>query len=147
MADWTISSNKHLVNLAEFYAQEAASPSAFSDEMFVANVKKAFWPTNCWSFVEAAFAIIAPACSRRPHLTRLLIRSPIEAMIAGGLEDPSHVIAIGTTCANKSDQYVEPTEEGKRWLLDVWPTFDSLAQEVFVEVLKEIDEESDEDYF
>jgi hypothetical protein len=145
MADWTTSSNKYLVDLADFYLQEAANPSTFDDEMFVANVKKAFWATNCWSFVEAAFAIIAPACSRRSHLTRLLIRSPIEAMIAGGLEDSSHVIAVGVSYANKSDQYVEPTEEGKKWLLSVWTTLDSLAQEVFIEVLKEIDEELERD--
>jgi hypothetical protein len=145
MADWTISSNKYLVDLADFYLQEAANPSSFDDEMFVANVKQAFWATNCWSFVEAAFAIIAPACSRRFHLTRLLIRSPIEAMIAGGLEDSSHVIAIGVSYANKPNQYVEPTEEGRKWLLSVWPTLDSLAQEVFLEILKEIDEELERD--
>lgn len=144
MADWT-TSNKYLVDLAKFYEQEATNPSVFDDEMFVANVNKAFWPTNCWSFVEAAFAIIAPACSRRPHLTRLLIRSPIEAMIAGGLEDSSRVVAMGVSCANESDPYVEPTEEGKKWLLNVWPTLGSLAQEVFVEVLKEVDEELERD--
>ena len=57
----------------------------------------------------------------RPHLTRALIVHPIEAMIAGGLEDENEVIGQGMACATKTNPYVEPTAEGKRWLCEQWP--------------------------
>ena len=139
MANW--SKPQQLADLEAFYEREIANPSDFDDETFVANVEKAFWATDCWSFIEVAFAIIAPACARRPHLTQQLIRKPIEAMIVGGLENPTDIVAQGVACAIRSDHYVEPTEEGKQWLINVWPTLDSLAQEVFMEVLRELDDE------
>ena len=132
MADW--SQPQQLKNLAAFYEREAKDPARFDDEEFLKNVKNAFWGTDCWSFVEAAFAIIAPACSRRPHLVRELIHAPIDAMISGGLEDPSDVVAQGLACATKPNHYVAPTEEGKQWLLNEWPKLDTLAQEVFMEI-------------
>lgn len=139
MANWL--EPQKLADLEVFYEREYANPSDFDDETFLLNVEKAFWATNCWSFAEAAFAIIAPACARRPHLARQLIRNPIEALIVGGLENSADVVAQGVACATRSDHYVEPTEEGKQWLINVWPTLDSLAQEVFVEVLRELDDE------
>ena len=111
MADWSYP--PQLVELASFYEEDAKDPGRFPDEEFTRNVTKAFWGTNCWSFAEAAFAIIAPACARRPHLAKSLIEHPIDAMIAGGLEDPSDLIAQGVSCATRNDPYVEPTEEGK----------------------------------
>jgi hypothetical protein len=55
-------------------------------------------------------------------------------MIAGGLEDPALVVAQGVACATKAEHYVEPSEEGKEWLLTTWANSDELAQEVFREI-------------
>ncbi|WP_426072572.1 hypothetical protein [Janthinobacterium sp. DSP2-3-3] len=129
MPTWT--SPPQLVALAAFYAQAQAQPDAFSDAAFLDAVKTAHWPTNCWNYVDASFAIIAPACLLRPHLTAELIALPIAAMIAGGLEDAGQVIAIGLDCATRSALYVEPSEEGKRWLTQVWPTLGTMAEAVF----------------
>ena len=131
MADW--SNPKQLVELTAFYEMARSHPESVSDEEFVANITKAFWPTNCWSYVEASFAIIAPGCAMRPHLIRQLIAHPIEAMIAGGLESSEEVVAQGVTCATKENHYVEPTDEGKKWLVEQWPTLAELAKEVFME--------------
>lgn len=140
MAHW--SHPKQLVELEQFYEKARSNPESVSDAEFIANISKAFWPTNCWSYVEAAFAIIAPACAMRPHLTRQLIESPIEAMIAGGLEDPNEVVAQGVACATKLNPYVEPSAEGRRWLLNEWPNLASLAAEVFRAKWDELSSES-----
>ena len=129
MPTWT--SPPQLVALDAFYAQAQAHPETLSDAVFLENVKNAHWPTNCWSYVEASFAIIAPACLQRPHLTAELIAMPIDAMIAGGLDDAGQVIAIGLDCATRREPYVEPSEEGKRWLTQVWPTLGEMAGAVF----------------
>jgi hypothetical protein len=131
MSHW--SHPKQLVELAKFYEQASRDPESVSDTEFLAGITKAFWPTNCWSFVEAAFAIIAPGCAMRPHLARQLIGHPIEAMIAGGLEDPNEIIAQGIACATKENPYVEPSLEGRQWLLNSWPKLGSLATAVFQE--------------
>ncbi len=129
MSTWT--SPPQLVALAAFYAQEQAQPDTISDAAFLETVENAHWPTNCQACVEASFAIIAPACLLRPHLTAELIALPIDAMIAGGLDDAGQVIAIGLACAARSDPYVEPSEEGRRWLTQVWPALAELAGSVF----------------
>jgi hypothetical protein len=129
MPTWT--SPPQLVALAAFYAQAQAHPETLSDAIFVENVKNAHWPTNCWSYVEASFAIIAPACLLRPHLTAELIALPIDAMIAGGLEDAGQVIAIGQACATRDAPYVAVSEEGKHWLTQVWPGLEELVAAVF----------------
>ena len=120
-----------LVALAAFYAQAQEHPETLSDAVFLENVKNAHWPTNCWSYVEASFAIIAPACLLRPHLTAELIALPIDAMIAGGMDAAGQLIAIGLACATRSDPYVEPSEAGRRWLTQVWPALGELAGAVF----------------
>ena len=127
MSTWT--SPPQLVALAAFYAQ--AQPYAVSDALFVETVRLAHWPTNCWSYAEASFAIIAPACLLRPHLSAELIAFPIDAMIAGGLEDAEQVIAIGLDCAMRDAPYVAPSEEGKRWLTQVWPGLGEVVETVF----------------
>ena len=129
MPTWTYP--PQLVALAAFYAQAQASPDATSDAAFLDAVKHAHWPTNCWSYVEASFAIIAPACLLRPHLTAELIALPIAAMVAGGLEDAGQVIDIGLAYARRDAPYVAPSEEGKRWLTQVWPGLGELIGEVF----------------
>ena len=129
MPTWT--SPPQLVALAALYARAQAQPDAFSDAAFLDAVKAAHWPTNCWSYVEASFAIIAPACLLRPHLTAGLIALPIDAMIAGGLEDAEQVIAIGRACATRDAPYVEVSEDGKRWLTQVWPGLGEVVENVF----------------
>ena len=129
MPTWT--SPPQLVALAALYAQAQEHPEALSDAVFMESVKNAHWPTNCWSYVEASFAIIAPACLLRPHLTAELIALPIDAMIAGGLDDAGQVIAIGRACATRDAPYVEVSEDGKRWLTQVWPTLGEMAEAVF----------------
>jgi hypothetical protein len=131
MANWSYP--RQLVELAAFYDRARALPESVSDAEFLKSIRSAFWPTNCWSFVEASFAIIAPGCAMRPHLTRELIQHPIAAMIAGGLENPDDVIAQGVAFATKRDPYVEPTAEGKRWLIEQWPSLKELATAVFNE--------------
>ena len=129
MPTWT--SPPQLVALAAFFAQAQARPDAISDAAFLDAVKKAHWPTNCWSYAQASFAIIAPACLLRPHLTADLIAMPIDAMIAAGLEDAGQVIAIGLACATPGAAYVAPSEDGKRWLTQVWPTLGAMVEAVF----------------
>lgn len=129
MPAWT--SPPQLVALAAFYETAHAQPHAISDAVFVETVQHAHWPTNCWSYVQASFAIIAPACLLRPHLTAELIALPIDAMIAGGLDDAGQVIAIGQECATRDAPYVEVSEDGRRWLTQVWPGLDKLIGAVF----------------
>lgn len=64
-------------------------------------------------------------------------------MIAGGLEDPAEVTAQGVACATKNDHDVEPSEEGRRWLLNDWPKLSLIAQEVFHEIWNSHLEEDD----
>ena len=125
------SCQENLADLAKFYQQARINPESFSDAEFITHVTNAFWSTNCWSFVGMAFAVIAEGCAMRPHLTHQLIEQPIEAMIAGGLEDPSEVIALGMACATTQNPEVEPSTEGRKWLLHEWPKFESLAIAVF----------------
>lgn len=129
MPTWT--SPPQLVALAAFYAQAQAHPETISDAAFIEAVKAAHWPTNCWSYVEASFAIIAQACLLRPHLIAELIVFPIDAMIAGGLDDARQVIAIGRACATRDAPYVEVSEDGKRWLTQVWPGLGEVVENVF----------------
>jgi hypothetical protein len=136
MADW--SQPSQLAVLAKFYEHARSNPELVPDSTFVENIVKALWPTNCWAFVEEAFAIIAPGCALRPHLTRILIQYPIEAMIAGGLEKPEEVIAQGVSFATKSNPYVEPSPEGRQWLLLEWPRLEQMAIEVFREKWHEL---------
>ncbi|QEI08164.1 hypothetical protein FXN63_21710 [Pigmentiphaga aceris] len=125
--------NKRLAVLADFYEAASAAPESVSDAEFIQHITAAFWPTNCWAFVEQAFAIIAPGCSMRPHLARELIAHPIEAMVAGGLEDERQVIAQGTALANHAAPYVAPSLDGRQWLLTKWPQLEAVAIEVFRE--------------
>ncbi|WP_146009893.1 hypothetical protein [Janthinobacterium sp. ROICE36] len=147
MPTWT--SPPQLVALAAFYAHAQARPDAFSDAAFLQTVKAAHWPTNCWSYMEASFAIIAPACLLRPHLTAELIACPIDAMIAGGLEDAGQVIAIGLECATREAPYVVPSEEGRRWLTQVWPGLGEVVETVFqarlLLALADDDDDDDDD--
>ncbi|WP_332851925.1 hypothetical protein [Duganella sp. S19_KUP01_CR8] len=125
------SSPRRLSELSEFYEAVKANPTSVDDAEFIRKITGTFWPTNCSAFVEQSFAIIAPGCSMRPHLVRQLIAHPIEAMIAGGLLDENDVIAQGLAYANNVQPYVEPTPDGRRWLLEQWPRLEDVAVEVY----------------
>ncbi|MFS2032775.1 hypothetical protein ACEN8I_02015 [Polaromonas sp. CT11-55] len=135
MLRWSESSK--LRELSLFYAKLRETPGAITDEQVVQMIRSTFWSANCWSFVEAAFAIISPACAMRPHLTKLLIEEPIRAMVYGGLEDPGAVVTQGLALAGKPDPEVELTLEGKKWLLEEWPKFEAVARQVFQEIQDE----------
>jgi len=67
-----------------------------------------------------------------------LIAHPIEAVIAGGLDDENAVIAQGIALAHKRAPYVELTPAGRRWLLEQWPGLESVAIDVFREKRREL---------
>lgn len=125
------SSPRRLAELGELYESAKNAPESVTDAELVQRITETFWPTNCWAFVEQAFAIITPACAMRPHLVRELIGHPIEAMIAGGLQDENDVIAQGVAFANKVDPYVEPSPDGRRWLLEQWPKLEAEVVDVY----------------
>ncbi|MBU2709044.1 hypothetical protein KCM76_23815 [Zooshikella marina] len=134
-------SPKQLVELREFYEGMIQNPSSYSDDEVVSKIEESFWGTNCWCFVEQSLSIIAPACLMRPHLTERLIRHPIEGMIAGGLTDFQDVIPQGIALAKKEYPYVEPTEEGRQWLLHDWPKLTNETKKVFEELWQELIED------
>lgn len=122
-----------LAPLAAIYEEATSSPASISDEALVTAIQKTLWPSNCWAVAEAAFALIAPACWLRPHLTPILLRLPVEAMVAGGLSSPQGILSFGIACATRSDPYVQPTEEGRLWLTTILPHLGPLAAEVFAD--------------
>ncbi|XLZ67837.1 hypothetical protein ABT364_14850 [Massilia sp. SR12] len=126
-----LSSPRRLAELGQFYKSVRLAPESISDTDFIQRITDTFWPTNCWAFVEQAFAIIAPGCAMRPHLVREFIAYPIEAMIAGGLSDGNDVIAQGVAFAHKAQPYVEPSPDGRRWLLEQWPKLEADILEVY----------------
>lgn len=128
MTPWT--RPPQLVSFAEFLAREEENPSA-SDEEFIAQVRAAYWDTNCWSWVEMSLAIISAACAQRPHLAPELIADPIDVMIQGGLHTEDLVIAQGVALAKKSDPYVPLTDAGRTWLLECWPLLENVARATF----------------
>ena len=128
-AGW--SSPRRLAELGEFYDMVKENPESVTDAEFIQKIVGNFWPTNCSAFVEQSFAIIAPGCAMRPHLIRQLIGHPIEAMIAGGLLDENYVISQGLAYATNPRPYIEPTPDGRRWLLEQWPKLELLVAEVY----------------
>jgi hypothetical protein len=125
MTPWT--HPPELVRFAQFLAREEEQPSA-SDEEFIAQVRATYWGTNCWSWVEMSFAIIAAACAQRPHLALELIADPIDVMIQGGLTDENDVIAQRVAVARKERPYVPLTDAGRTWLLENWPGLEEDAK-------------------
>lgn len=128
---WT--SPPKLAALATLYARARADPASVADADLLAAIRDAHWPTNCWSYVEASFAIIAPACMLRPHLTAELIAMPIDAMIAGGLDSAEAVMAHGLRCAANPSPYVATLPEAAGWLTQTWPTAAPLVAQVFAQ--------------
>lgn len=131
-------------DLLRLYRDLDTAPAGVSDAALLRAVEAAYWSTNVWSFVEEAFAIIGPACAHRPHLTRRLLRAPIEAIQAGGCEDPDDVVALGVALASKPDPYVPLSAPTTRWLREVLPTLRDEVHEVWAAVLAESDETVEE---
>lgn len=125
---------KALRELNKFYQDLKDRPDSIADSEVIFSIENSFWGTNCWSYVEQSLAIIAPACLYKPHLIKTLIRYPIDAMIAGGLENLEEIIPIGLALAEKERPYLELTEDGKHWLTVVWPTLDVEIKTVFTEL-------------
>lgn len=128
MTPWT--HPPELARFAQFLAREEERRSA-SDEEFIAQVRGAYWGTNCWSWVEMSLAIISAACAQRPHLALELIADPIDVMIQGGLTDENDVIAQGVAVARKERPYVPLTDAGRTWLLESWPLLEQDAKATF----------------
>lgn len=140
MASW--STHPRLALLAALYKRASLSPASVSDEALVTAIQETLWPTNCWAYAEAAFAIIAPACLLRPSLTPRLLRLPLEAMIAGALSGPQRIIPFAVECATRPDPYVEVTDAGRLWLTTILPALGELVTAVFQSVDEELRRES-----
>ena len=129
-------SPRQLADLKELYDRLLADPASVSDDELLEKVASSLWPTNCWDFAENAFAMIGPACWLRPHLTRQLIRHPIEAIFAAGDNDPELVHAQGIARATL-DRGLRLRPEGERWLVVVWPTLLPMVREVIADLKAE----------
>lgn len=131
MPAWT--SPPQLAALAILYARTRSDPATVADADLLAAIRDAHWPTNCWAYVELSFAIIAPACMLRPHLTAELIAMPMAAMIAGGLDSVEAVMAHGLRCAANPSPYVATLPEAAGWLAQTWPALAPLVAQVFAQ--------------
>lgn len=129
-----ISKAKSLFNL---YAQARANAGAVSDDEVLNEIQRTYWITNASAAVSQILAIIGPACLLRPHLTATLIRAPIEALIACGESEPGSLLRAGECLLSQAAPYVSPDEYGTRWLKEVLPTLQPLADRIFPEVLRE----------
>jgi len=129
-----------LIELEEFYSELRRSPTSFTDDEVIRRVGRTYWPTNCWSFVEASFAILSPAGLIKPSAVRGLIEEPIRAMIYGGLQRSADVVGEGLAVARKIDPIVELTAEAREWLVEHWPKYESTAVEIFDAVWNESSE-------
>lgn len=112
------SSVPSLDRLRRFYELEAITPWA-SDATFLAAIRQTFWGTNAIDFVGCSFAIIAPGCALRPHLVPKLLRAPIRAAVAVGVESAAELVAWGVACADQTNPRLSlpTTREGEQWLL------------------------------
>src|SRR5262245_9273873 len=102
---------KQLVEFEALLDCARGEPESVSDDALVAKIRETYWATNAWCWVEMSLAVISAACAARPHLWAHVIGDPIEAMIAGGLENDGDVIAQGIALARKSDPYVPLTDD------------------------------------
>jgi hypothetical protein len=122
--------------LFALYARARIDQSSVSDEELLEAIKNTYWGTNASCAVQQIFAVIAPACLLRPHLTRELIRAPIEAIIACGDEAPESVVKAGAYLLVDGSPYVSPDPYGMFWLENVLPTLEPVINEVFPVVLR-----------
>jgi hypothetical protein len=130
------SSMQQLRDLNEFYQAEKRAPHATSDEEFLRAVRRSFWGTNSVDFVAAAFAIVAPGCRLRPHLQRKMLRAPIRAAVASGVDDPKSIMSWGVRCADTNDRlYLRSTPDGVAWLAQEFPSLENVVKEIVAETL------------
>ncbi len=130
------SSIVQLRRLRDVYEVAARTPAAVTDEALLAAVRETFWGTNSFAFVEASFAIIAPACALRPHLTKTLLRAPVRAAIASGVVDPAEIAGWGRRCGVDATVYVRSTATGRAWLSNDLPRLEALVTECVAEALE-----------
>lgn len=122
--------------LFALYARARIDQSSVSDKELLEAIKSTYWGTNASCAVQQIFAVIAPACLLRPHLTQELIRAPIEAIIACGEEAPESVVKAGAYLLMDESPYVSPDPYGMFWLENVLPTLEPVINEVFPIVLR-----------
>jgi hypothetical protein len=122
--------------LFTLYARARANADAVSDNEVLSEIQKAYWATNAAAAVSQILAIIGPACLLRPHLTETLIRAPIEALIACGEGEPASLLRAGEFLLSRRDPYISPDEYGTRWLKDVLPALQPMADRIFPDVLR-----------
>ncbi len=134
--DW--SSMHQLRRLREFYEVARREPEKVTDEEFLSAVRGAFWGTNSFAFVEAAFAIIAPGCLLRRHLTQIMLRAPVRAAVACGVEVPEQIVAWGVRCADPNNPrvYVRSMPDGIVWLKNDLPLLQELVADSVVDALE-----------
>lgn len=130
------SSVPSLDRLRRFYELEAITPWA-SDATFLAAIRQTFWGTNAIDFVGCSFAIIAPGCALRPHLVPKLLRAPIRAAVAVGVESAAELVAWGVACADQTNPRLSlpTTMEGEQWLRHQLPELTGLVRRVVDETL------------
>lgn len=119
-----------LISLREFYERTKSAPETATDEEFLSAVRRTFWGTNSFAFVEASFAIIAPGCLLRPHLTKKMLRAPVRAAVASGVEATQSIVAWGVRCADLT------TPDGVVWLTRELPALQDLVTESVAETLE-----------
>ncbi len=100
-------------------------------------IRQTFSGTNAIDFVGCSFAIIAPGCALRPHLVPKLLRAPIRAAVAIGVEGAAELVAWGVACADQTNPRLSlpTTMEGEQWLRHQLPELTGLVRRVVDETL------------
>jgi hypothetical protein len=129
-----------LVALEAMLDRARDTPEAVSDEELLTCIQATYWGTNCWSWVEMSLAIVSATCAVQPSLAVHLLNDPIEAMIAGGLDQEEDVIPEGLALARKARPYVPLIQPGRVWLLETWPMLEPDVRAVFRRKLAELAE-------
>lgn len=109
----------YLAALAALYAEDARDPTRYSDDEIVATIAATLWGTNAWDYAQAAFAVIAPACARRPALAPRLLPFAVEPLFALAITDPATVVEIGVALAAAPSPYVPLHDEARPFLREL----------------------------
>jgi len=122
-----------LWKLQGYYQCERENPRAISDEIFLNQIETCFWPSNCLDFAEASLVMVIPGCILRPHLTHALLHHPMEALMAGGVNNSESILQWGSALLHKEECYVSLTPEIREWLEIVWPNMGDIVQGIWEE--------------
>ncbi|HEX4199316.1 MAG TPA: hypothetical protein VHZ26_17915 [Caulobacteraceae bacterium] len=107
---------RRLALLAEFFDTERNSGTRVPDEIFLARVREAFWPTNVWCYLQEVLAITSHACSLRANLAPQLLTELVDPMLAGGFEEPEDAGRCIDNILAEAAPYVPLSTAGRRWL-------------------------------